>query len=439
MSECIRNVMAMTGNAEATRLASERGLKIMNVTWEDVGRYKNSAVGPNITDMTIQVEDGNSSMCMPVIRNPNFADKSGDVNPSKFVLLVGNEKDKTLTKVTLKEFLQDITKYISFPNNGTIKGSLFEDRDTYVLTSAQACFLPVPATELGKFTPVAFNYQSRKGDPAVLAILATREGTSVTVIDNQRDKANGAWGQKLYFNKNGEKCSITAERLKEVQAREEKEIGGVKTQKGADMVLLIQVPLKQKEQDISRGATFGAAFAGASMDSMVQCSTKGINHEVSGRGMLRSRGLAPDVDRAVIGHGAAEGEFVELDGLTIERDTNFPVRVTVQFYKATSNGAVNAEIIKELADDIDRVYADAEFVGSLVVGGETTRVTEHADKQRTEPPQWWPQFWAKHAKENGTATIPATQEKLTEMFGDKWRGWSPEEAERVRLSGRLNP
>ena len=36
-------------------------------------------------------------------------------------------------------------------------------------------------------TPVLFNYQSPQGDPAVLAILATREGTSATVIDSTRD------------------------------------------------------------------------------------------------------------------------------------------------------------------------------------------------------------------------------------------------------------
>jgi hypothetical protein len=43
---------------------------------------------------------------------------------------------------------------------------------------------------------VLFNYQSRAGDPAVLAILATREGTSVTVIDNQGDafRASRTWG-----------------------------------------------------------------------------------------------------------------------------------------------------------------------------------------------------------------------------------------------------
>jgi hypothetical protein len=49
---------------------------------------------------------------------------------------------------------------------------------------------------------------------------------------------------------------------------------------------------------------------------------------------------ASDVEESVIGRGKVEGPFTEIDGLEIERDERYPVRVTVQFFKATSNGAV---------------------------------------------------------------------------------------------------
>ena len=64
-----------------------------------------------------------------------------------------------------------------------------------------------------------FNYQSYAGDPAVLTILATREGTSVTIIDNKRDgfEAGRTWGQRLFFNKNGERASLTGQRLSDFQ------------------------------------------------------------------------------------------------------------------------------------------------------------------------------------------------------------------------------
>ena len=193
------------------------------------------------------------------------------------------------------------------------------------------------------------------------------------------------------------------------------------------------MPLKQKPKAPTRGFGFGDGVLYACAAAPCSYNSKGIRDV----GVLCS--AVSDVDRAVMGHGEAKGPFVELDGLTIERDTQFPIRVTVQFYKCTSNGVVNEADIKDIAEDINKVYADADFVGSLVTEGETTRPTEHGSKQRTEPSAWWSEFWARHARDNQTATIDGTQRRLTELFGEKWRSWTPEEAERVRLSGRLNP
>jgi hypothetical protein len=53
--EAIRKTAQMTGDPEAQRLAQKYGFNVLNVTWEDTGRYKGSSVGPNISDMTIQV------------------------------------------------------------------------------------------------------------------------------------------------------------------------------------------------------------------------------------------------------------------------------------------------------------------------------------------------------------------------------------------------
>ncbi len=87
----------MVGDANARKLAGRHGLQVLNVTWEDTGRYKGSCVGPNISDMTIQVQQRDprtgkySLTCMPVIRFPNFSDKTGDISPESFCLLVGNQ------------------------------------------------------------------------------------------------------------------------------------------------------------------------------------------------------------------------------------------------------------------------------------------------------------------------------------------------------------
>ena len=57
--QVIKNVGQMVHHQEAKRCAQEHGLQILNVLWEDTGRYKGSAVGPNISDLTIQVRQKN--------------------------------------------------------------------------------------------------------------------------------------------------------------------------------------------------------------------------------------------------------------------------------------------------------------------------------------------------------------------------------------------
>ncbi|MBU1109161.1 MAG: hypothetical protein KKB51_20960, partial [Candidatus Riflebacteria bacterium] len=194
------------------------------------------------------------------------------------------------------------------------------------------------------------------GNPAVLAILVTREGTSMTIIDNSRDAVNsgGANGQRLFFNLNGEKASLTGKRASEVaadgSAREPSELSNrptapaVGSTGGDNMVMLIQVPLKFKE--------------------LLRSDSKGIDFEDS---MVESVSENSNVEEAVIGHGEIEGPFVEMDNQAIERDDRYPIRVTVQFYKATDNGVVSEEDIKAIREQIDRVYADGSYVGSLVV------------------------------------------------------------------------
>src|SRR5262249_6663886 len=262
--QAIAKTAGMVGDQEVQRLAQKYGLQALNLTWEDTGRYKNSAVGPNISDMTIQVKQQDPRTgqemrtCMPVIRFPNFEDKSADLDPGKFFLLTGNEKGKDLNRVDLREFLGNVRKYLAKPESW--KGDrtyLHANRDNHVLVSAQACFLPVPKQGIAEFNPVLFNYQSMANDPGVLSILVTRQGTSVTVIDNKRDAAGDkVLGQRLFFNNKGEKACLTGQRLSDFKEpatdptkTETPEAAG---QASLNLVLLIQVPLKQKKPMIDK-------------------------------------------------------------------------------------------------------------------------------------------------------------------------------------------
>ncbi|MDH4129124.1 MAG: hypothetical protein OEV44_10245, partial [Spirochaetota bacterium] len=321
--DAINRTKQMVSNSNAIKLAQKHNLNILNITWEDTGRYKGSAVGPNISDMTIQVGYTDpktqkfSIHLMPVIRFPNYSDLTADLSPSDFTLLVGNHNGKKLKRVSLYDFLKNIRLFLHNPKSWKgNKNSLLADRDTKVLVSAQACFLPVPKKGLALFNPVLFNYQSISGDPAVLTILVTREGTSVTVIDNKRDafQSGSAWGQRLFHNEKGQRASLTGQRLSDYKAS--KKVSRKQTDKPKfqlNMVLLIQIPLKQKTP---------MRFSDDGAKSFSEMPMPSTSAEKS------------NVEAAVIGHGDLEGPFTEIDNLEIERDLRFPIRVTVQFYKA---------------------------------------------------------------------------------------------------------
>lgn len=416
----IQRTARMVKDRSVQNLAAEHGLQVLDLTWEDTGRFKGSAVGPNISDMTIQVQhqppgtDRWELTCMPVIRPPNFADITGDISPDLFFVLVGNENGQRLQKISLRELLHDLRRHLSRPDSwkGERTSLLAPDRDSHVLVSAQACFLPVPKAGVATFNPVLFNYQSVAGDPAVLTILATREGTSATVIDNKRDafEAGGTWGQRLFFNDNGRRASFTGQRTSDFLAVEGQSQAFPSSSPdrsngdGLNMVLLIQVPLKQKEP-----MRFGADMLAGDTGVIYCCGC-----ELS------------DVEEAAIGHGEIEGPFTEIDDLEIERDDRCPIRVTVQFYKATSNGVVDPRDMSEIAEQIGRVYREADYVGSLVLE-DSDRPTEHTGP-KSQPPDWWDRFWERHLSNTGQTREEAVR-MLERLLGSDWSRWSEAEIE----------
>jgi hypothetical protein len=354
----IAKVESMVWDSTVNQMVRDAGLNVVNVTWEDTGRSKGSVWGPNISDMTIGVRDSRGQLHpMPVMRFDNFNDKTADLRSDRFSLLVGNEDGRRLEPVTLERILRDTRSFLHNPNSwGGSARSLWSSRDEHVLVSAQAAFLPVPKRGAATFTPVIYNYQSRPGAPAVLTLVATREGTSIQVVEND----SGYMSDVLFFNEDGKRAPLTATRLSDFNAQARQEGKRQATaEDGLDMVLVVQVPLKIPRQQRS-----WSLFSGGIAEDAEMSASAGVSKRSS------------DVEAAVIGHGPTEGPYKELAGLSIERDHNFPVRVTVQFYKATSNGIVTKADVQAVRAQIDRVYADGDYVGSLVTNGYTGRPTE---------------------------------------------------------------
>jgi hypothetical protein len=367
----VDRVAGLVSDGEAQALARARGLEFLNVLWEDTGRWEGSSLGPNISDVTIEVAfpdgRGQRPALMPVLKFPDFSDRTADVRLDRIYLKVGNERGAATKVISLAEFLAEPGRYLSSPSRGRILGgTLLAPRDSHALVSAQAAFLPVPHGGAATFHPVIFNYQSTAGHPAVLTILVTRQGTSLTVVDNARDTVGGraSWGQRLFFNERGERAALTAERRSDVVASGSTMNGESSALLGEDanLMLLVQVPLVVERPP--RRAYDAWATA------------KGAPAAPSSSLAERSRGSS-DLETAVLGHGELEGPFTELAGLTVQRDARFPIRVTVQFYQATATGRVGPEALARLASLIELVYSKGDYVGSLVVPGpaEPTRPT----------------------------------------------------------------
>lgn len=401
-------VASMPRLPEAVAPWRRLGLNVLQVAWEDTGRWQHSAVGPNISDLTIQLLGGprlqrrtSHGWCMPVIRTPNFADVTADLAIERFRLYVGNERGAALQPLGLREYLSDFARYQHSPT-GRLQGALVGERDRVVLVSSQAAILPIPRGEEVLFAPVLFNYQTRPGDPAVLAILVTPEGTSAQVIDNNPQASAGVQhGQRLYHNRNGQRAPLRATRFSDHPAGGAAPVPGPQQaarQEGLSLVMVIQVPLRQRQPRRLRSPAMAGPAAAAEM--------------------LKD---AADVESAVVDSGPAEGPWLGLAGATIERDWRFPIRVTVQYYQASDGAVIPDDQVTRISEAIHRIYRNAEAVGSLVVDqASQQRPTAHQVSPPSWPAPWWEPVCRAYTERSGESWEEALR-RVRERLGQDWQ------------------
>eukprot|EP00483_Globobulimina_turgida_P005985 UN05995 len=70
--------------------------------------------------------------------------------------------------------------------------------------------------------------------------------------------------------------------------------------------------------------------------------------------------------------GEKQLKFDELRGMLddekdymLERDETYPIRVTLQYYKATDNGVVSQEIMDDIVKQLECSQKQADFIGSF--------------------------------------------------------------------------
>lgn len=337
--------IAQDGGVRA--LAEAEGLNITTVSWEDTGRYKGSSVGPNISDMTLRV-DGRR---MPMIRRPNFGDVSCDTPIEMHTVKVGNENGGELKEIPLRQLLEKIGMWL--------------DRDQSILSTTQACVLPLKDGKV-EFSVQLFNYQYDEEDPAVLTIVASDQGTSVTVVTEP--------DQVLNFNKNGTAADFLAQRLTDFRAETGSTATGAMTADEADknMLRVYQVPLKQTKPKTREVFLESACFSMAGGGMME-------------KSMAMPAAMSRGFEDAILSTGEGKGPYNGIEGRKLVRDERFPIRCTYQYYKVTDVPEVPYELLRVIKAQLSKLYDEAEARGSLVTTTENRETEPDLPEVSTMP------------------------------------------------------
>lgn len=364
-------------NQKNVALLKDHGLAIQTVSWEDTARTKGSVWGPNISDMTLKV--GNISY--PMIRKPNMSDRTMDIPIEKFKVPVGNEKGEPIRMISLKEYLENISSYVS--HDADKIESMYLDRDTSILTQTQCCVLECKDKETIEFSPAIYNYQSSRTNPRVLTIMISANGTSTTLLGHQDN-------HKLYYNDNGVARNFSGSRVanerekktgkpqKAVQSFNELD----KEEKLENCLMIIQVPLKEQQgyKPMLRGSLGAVGAMGYESDVEFINEYKTIGRErrrlyQEGDGIqARSVGF----DMAKVGNGSEQGEFKFSvnRSMKLERDDRYPIRCTYQYYRLTDKVEMSQELVDNIAEELKSIEQFAIGKGSLVYSTDKTRATE---------------------------------------------------------------
>jgi len=301
-----------------------------------------------------------------VIRRPNFADITVDHTMDNFYVTVGNEDNSPLRKIKLKEYLSSIKEL-----------TMDVKEDEKLLCSTQACVLNDTSNEVS-FNVRLFNYQTTTENPAVLVIISTNQGTSAQVLDSKTSD--------VLFNKNGRKFDFVAERLKEERLRLGKNTEAPMTseEKERNVIFIYQIPLVvPKREPVVQFMSFGGINESCMMDSFdgLEEQSEVIFLSASTEKKRKSKGF----DNAMLRVSKNDkGEFKGLRGKTLQRDTNYPIRCTLQYYWLTDDMNMSEELVKTVSTQLNKFYDNSENKSSLVTGT-TDRPTEPKLEVKSEP------------------------------------------------------
>ncbi len=338
------------------QIVSEQKFFPVKISWEDIGRYQNSAWGDRISDVGIWVrlvesEPSSAKLALSVRRDSNFRDK---------VLVVPADRIKIHVKVggraeerTLPQRLDELG--LSSPN-----------RDRHVILSNQFAIVPVPARTMrgawaeGHPPRAAFTFSIFPYGSTNYVITDVIEGSSEAIVGPGNH-------QLLFSNVNGQKAPFTASRAADRPdlLKMESDLKAAGMDVDVQRYYLIQVPLRRDARGIQVSNMGTPPFERMMPIPAPYTMTGGVAGATKQAAIPSAAEPQAGLDKVAIGHGEVEGPYFGGAGYRGAR-ADEPIRVTVVYF-VTPVGAVTRADMANFAKAFAAWDGQAIWGGSFVV------------------------------------------------------------------------
>lgn len=396
-------------------VATHYDYHVKAVSWEDCTRtVQNGQVscwGPNISDVRIVNKD---KSIVYTVRSNNWNERIGIVDASKIALVIGNEKMPAnaeakieLKSETLASYLHKFgerANYLGVPA-GSRKYS--PELDNKVSVRFQTVFLPQDS----EFTTNVYSYGSyTDDDPQNMLLYCTAQGTSV---HQSREKASNVYLHQimpsgyiqckwLHAKASDVKVGQSQDETKDsvMQAIESKSafsrrMGVEAMGNRFNAVMMVQVPLKQRERQTGRSSSLaacsslndGSSWGSADSSSPHATATCALSYGAPSRSTLsgyepRTKGRAQVQSYAsrVSAGTTADGTSAALTVNTrqICRHPDQHITVTITHYYVVKDGVPTEQDIVTAIKEMNSLYKSCG-VSTTLMDDEASDITTTSD------------------------------------------------------------
>lgn len=398
----IKNSVNIGGDSGIRDLARNYSLEILNFSWRDSLALKNSRLGPASADFSWRVSfvhpvrNTSLSEMIPVVRRINILEEPVKIDLRNVTLWVGNQSNQNLKRVSLYKVLSEPLSFMSNPKNGGVEGqSLLAPNEHFGFMSTQAVVLPFNhQSDLRKTDLEVYSPQSIPGEPAVLFLVSTSEGSSFGLIENNENVGKKSEGQFVFFNKGNKKSSFSP--FSKTNA-----------------LIVVQIPLEQKSQK-KKPTYLEKAFPENNFNENVSNNNAEDLFAADSPPVVSQ----PPVVQMTNPSKKLDDSFPELNGLTVKRDLKFEVRITVFYSVPSSKGQISVEDFRNVANKLKETELNPKSIFYSLAGSKSK--PEEYYQLAVQSEQWWQDFFDGYLSSKGS-TLSAIKTVLTQKLGSQFQ------------------